>query len=252
MKLQSILAIALPVFLFSCGGGNTTESSNTEESTETTETTEEVVEAPEAKVVDAVCIWDKVSVRATPDPKGKWLTSMSIGEKVTFLGETQVDSVDKKTYYKVKLADDTEGWSRSEFVIPEGTVAVFLKDTEIYKRPDLLTKAEKQYSQMDIVAVKSTQDDWLEVTGKRAEGKWIEKGWVKSGNISQDQIDVAVAKFGTQALAQEDDDKKMEALQEILDNGDLASSQFIPVLAQIVSEMNSVEELPAIENDSVQ
>ncbi len=250
MKFQLISTIAIAGIFFSCGGGGTTTA--TEQPAESPETTEEVAEEPASKVVDAVCIWDKVSVRETPHPKGKWLTSMSIGETVTYLGESMEDSVENKTYYKVRLADETEGWSRSEFVIPEGTVAVFLEDTEIYKRPDLLTKADKQYSQMDIVAVKSSQDDWREVVGKRKEGKWIEKGWVKNGSLSQDAIDVAVAKFGAQALANEDIEKKKEALQEILDNGDLASSQFIPILSDILAELNTTEDLPEIEADSIQ
>lgn len=235
MKNLSILSLLL--FLFSCGSG----------STDTGETTSEAAEAIEQPVVvesQAVCIWNEVSVRETPNSKGKWKTSMSVGEKITFLGETAVDSLAKnREYFKVRLADGTEGWSVSDFIVVDGTVAVFLTDKDIYKRPDLLTKSDKKFNQMDIVAIKSEQDDWLEVTGKRFEGKWIDTGWVKKGELSQESIDIAVAKFASIAMAKEDESEKIESLEEIIGNSDFTSSSFIPMIQKKLEELTSPEEV---------
>lgn len=204
--------------------------------------------------VDAVCIWDKVSVREEPKATAKWKTSISVGEKLVFLGAEAIDSVDKnRKYYNVKLADGTEGWSVADFIVPEATVGVFLAENFIYKRPDLLTKTENRFSIMDIVAIKSVQDDWVEVTGKRSEGKWIESGWVKEGNISKESLDVAVAKFGKIAFDKSDIATQVEGLKEILDNSDFARSAFIPMIQERYNELSAPVNInPEQEIDSLE
>ena len=191
MKSSTILAALLIVIVMgACSSGG--ESNNQEP---------DAVAVPEAEpeiiATKAVCVWDQVSVRATPGPKGKWLTSISAGEILEYLGgDTTVTSDKKRTYTQVRLSDGTEGWSQKDFIIENGEVAVFLENNVIYKRPDLLTKSDKSFSQMDIVAIKSVQDDWVEVTGKRKEGTWLDSGWLKGSKLSKDATDVAVAKFG--------------------------------------------------------
>lgn len=207
------------------------------------ETAQEIV----LEEVEAVCIWDKVSVRETPSSKAKWKTSISIGESLTYLGKEELDSAEDKLYYNIRLADNTEGWSVADFIIPNGQVAVFVGQNDIYKRPDLLTKTNNKFSAMDIVAIKSTQGDWFEVIGKRSEGKWIDSGWVKSGNTSQEALDVAVAKFGRIALEEADDAKQVESLKEILDNADFSSSVFMPVIQAKYDELTAPEEVPMVQ-----
>ncbi len=237
MKNLSLLVIGL--LLFACGSQNSQseESANQDEST-SSEPVAIVEEKP------AVCIWDKVSVREAPKSDGKWKTSISIGETLTYMGENAVDSLDKnRRYSKVKLADGTEGWSASDFIIVDGRVAVFLVEKDMYKRPDLLTKSDKKFSQMDIVAIKSEQDDWVEITGKRSEGKWIENGWVKKGDLSETSIDVAVAKFASLAMNVEDESERTEKLQEILDNSDFSSSAFIPMIQGKLEELSTQDQV---------
>ena len=202
-----------------------------------------------AEEVEAVCVWDKVSVRTSPSSKGKWKTSISIGEKLFFLGMEETDSLDKeRKYVRVRLADGTEGWSSSDFIIPSATVGAFLEEASIYKRPDLLTKTDRKFDQMDIVAVKSKNDDWLEVVGKRKEGKWIDAGWVKNGNLTKKPVDIAVAKFARLALSEETEADQVERLKEIIDNGDFSSSSFIYSLREkynsfVLKEENGEEAL---------
>ncbi len=242
MKNLTFLTLTIPLFILGCasGGGEETTESTTSEPT------------PEVKEIASVCIWDKVSVRETPNEKGKWITSLSIGEKVTYTNISEVDSANDRTYLKIKLTDGTEGWSRDDFIIPESRPAVFVSNSDLYNRPDLLTKSDKQFSVMDIVAVEDKgEDGWAAVNGKRKEGKWIDNGWVKSENLSYNDVDLAAAKFVQQAMAVENPEEKLKALQEVANNSDLAGSIFIANVEELLNELaaDPVEE-STIEADS--
>ncbi len=243
MKRIIILCI-ISAIIYSCGDNKSSfeKVENEESKVVESKPTESILEESEA-----VCILDKLSLRESPSKQGKWITSISLGETVTFTGMQKKDSVSKNTFYKVKLAGGDEGWTRGDFIEIGGQVAVFLKNTEIYKRPDLLTKANKKYSQMDIVAVTNKQGDWVEVKGKRSEGKYIESGWIKSGSTSSDAIDIAAAKFGLAALAETDESKRLALLKDITGNDDLSSSKFIPVLQEILSSSLEAPEEEVIE-----
>jgi hypothetical protein len=186
----------------------------------------------------AVCIWDKVSLKDSPSDKGKWLAALSLGEKCTYLDDSKEDNSGKKpvTYYKVKLQDNQEGWVQSDFVILNSKPAAIVKETEIYSRPDLLTKTNKTYGIMDIVAVKSEQGDFIEIAGKRKAGKWIESGWVKSVNVSYADVDIAVAKYGSKALEISGRQNRNTALNEIINNPDYKSSVFISSMYKMVED----------------
>lgn len=127
-------------------------------------------------------------------------------------------------------------------------MAVFLDDKDLCKRPDLLTKSEKQFSKMDIVAVKDTKDDWVEVVGKRSGATWIDNGWVKSGGLSEESIDVATAKFARIALNAGSEDEKIRLINEILENPDLTTSSFISALQKEVQSL-TVETIEIEEED---
>lgn len=195
----------------------------------------------------AVCIWDRASLKETPEEKGKWLESLSLGEKCEYLDETKEDNSGTKPvqYYKVRLLGGKEGWVQSTLVALNSKPAALSQDAEVYSRPDLLTKTDKAFSKMDIVAVKGNQGDFLEVTGKRKEGKWIETGWIKANNVTYSDVDIAVAKFGGKALRMEDEAKKQVAIKEIVSNSDFSNSIFINELSVLISEQDTVEDSEA-------
>lgn len=229
----SVLLVGL-LLLLGCGGTSSQDAAEQEAENLITHT-------------EAVCIWDRVALRESPSEKGKWLASVSLGEKVTYLEETAVDSSGSRpiSYYKIALADGKDGWIRSDFVLLDGKPAVFLSATPYYSRPDLLTKTDRTFSMMDIVGIRDSQGDWIEVSGKRTGGTWIESGWIKSANISTKVVDIAVAKFASAALADADDKKKMEVLKEILENPDLSGSSFAVTLADIVRDLSfKADEIP--------
>lgn len=232
-NLLTILMLAAVIAFSACKNKNKTA---------TNESGEEIVIEQKG---DAVCIWDKVSLKETPANDGKWLAAISLGEKVDFLDdEKEVTTGDKTVkYLKVELQDGKQGWVQSDFIVVNGKPAAVLQDAVIYSRPDLLTKTGKSFSRMDIIGVKAEQNGFVEVAGKRKDGKWIESGWIKPANITTTEIDVAVAKYASKALAITDPTKKAEAINEILENSDLQSSVFMDELkSQISPSEGDVEE----------
>lgn len=189
----------------------------------------------------AVCLFDRASLKETPEDKGKWLEAISLGEKCEYLDDTKEDNSGGKTvkYYKIKLQGGKEGWVQANMFALSSKPAALNQDAEMYSRPDLLTKTGKMFKSMDIVAVKSTQGDFIEVMGKRKEGKWIESGWIKAGNVTYSDVDIAVAKFASKALQIKDPEKRKAAITEIVSNSDYSSSVFISELDQIINPSDS-------------
>jgi hypothetical protein len=185
---------------------------------------------------DAVCIWDNISLKESPGKDGKWLATVSLGEKCIYLDNSREETNgEKKTkYLKIRLQDGKEGWAQSDFIVLDGKPGVIIQDAVVYSRPDLLTKTDKSFSRMDIIGVKEAQNDFIEVAGKRKAGKWIEKGWVKEPNISYSEVDIAVAKYAAKALAIADKEKREAAVKEIVDNKDLQESVFIADLKDLL------------------
>lgn len=245
MIIKKLLGIgSFCCILLACG-----TQKNDAEVSATANDTVAVQEASEPTVSAGVSIWDKVSVRATPSGEGKWLTSLSLGESLTFLNEEGTDE-DGKIYYKIRLNDGKEGWVRSEFIVTDGKAAVFINDSDLYSRPDLLTKSSNKFSKMDIIAVKQTQDDWVEVTGKRSEGKWIDSGWIKASNISFEPVDIAMAKFAKPAIEEADINSREEKLEEILANVDLSSSVFVPDVKDALDQIKMSEDVPSADENT--
>ena len=234
--------LLLSTVMFSCS------PSENKSVVEDSSTPESEAENEVSNQVTAICIWDKVSVRKEPGAKTTYLTALSIGESLTYLG---IDSViDKKTYSKVLLNDGEEGWSRKDFLVPNAKSAVMISDVSLYSRPDLLTKTDKLFSAMDIVASIEVNGDWMNVKGKRAEGQWLDEGWVKTENVSFDPVDIATAKFAVKALELQGADQ-VEALRELISNQDLTNSKFMSSLVVKLTKLSESLEQAANETDSI-
>src|SRR5687767_4811978 len=94
--------------------GCTPTSEQSGQSTASTEATTPSAEASAPAAKQAVCIWKEISIKESPEEKGKYKTTIYLGEKISFTGDTATDlSTEKKNkYVKVKLIDNTEGWVR--------------------------------------------------------------------------------------------------------------------------------------------
>ncbi|WKV13366.1 hypothetical protein [Marivirga harenae] len=217
----------LTMGLMSCSGN---ETKNTEETT--------VQEEKPVEMVDAVSIWDGISVREEPNSEGKWVSSISLGEKIKLTGHTAVDSSEKnREYVEIRLGDDKQGWVVSDFV-EEGTAVTALKDVQVYKRPDLLTKTDNSFKPMDVMALIDTRDEWVEVKGKSQGETWFWSGWVKRTDLSDNEVDIAVAVYAQKAFEIEDEEKRSNAIQEIIENESFISSQF---MVDLKNELNKLQ-----------
>jgi uncharacterized protein YgiM (DUF1202 family) len=233
MKSLFYLSIVLSLFLFfSCKSG--ADKSPDDEKTDAAET-EEAIVAEEAPAVSIY--WGSLGLRDEPTRDSKWLTSIKMGEKFTALGITAMDSANNTEYVKVRLVDGKEGWTQSNLVVVNANAAVLVSNAEIYSRPDLLNKTDKNYSKMDVVAVIQSEGEWIEVKGKRAEGSWVESGWIKPINISYEEYDIAVALYTRMALEEKDASEKIIALEDILANQDLSKSELLPEVIRILDEV---------------
>lgn len=217
--------ITLFLLLLQCNGNKQTENKGNSDSTANN---------------TAVCVWDKTPVKDSPEESGKWIASLNLGEKCIYLDDSKEINTGTKSivYYKIQLQDGKEGWAQKDLIILNSRPAALVENAEIYSRPDLLTKTNNAFARMDIVAVKSTQNGFVEVTGKRKEGKWIESGWIKESNLTFENVDIAVAKFALNALKLTDEAKKAEEINKIISNPDFSKSIFIEELSSIVNSFN--------------
>lgn len=191
---------------------------------------------------DGVCVYEGVSLRSEPSSKtGKWLSGVSLGEKVKILGETTFDSTAKIEYTKIRLLDGSEGWASSNFIISNAKPAAITNVSYFYKRPDLSTVTANSFEALDLVAVTTELGDWLEVVGKRRKSQGIEKGWIHKGTISFDEKDVAVASMASRAMAQKDMAQRKKGLEAILNNPAVSGS---PLIADVQTLIGTVERIP--------
>ncbi|MDH5804380.1 MAG: SH3 domain-containing protein [Gemmatimonadota bacterium] len=201
------------------------------DSADTQETSE-----PESQVVatPAVNIWEGAGFREEPKSDGRWLSSLALGERVTFLGETATDSADDdREFYRLRLSDGREGWTVAYVVVLEAEPAAISEATSIYRRPDLLTVTENQFEPLDVIAVTGREGDWLEVVGNRRQ----KSGWIKSSSVSDDQVDIAVATLATNAFAEDDMADRQTKLEAILENSAFSTSLFIANVRDAISDI---------------
>lgn len=125
---------------------------------------------------NGVCVVP-ASIRAEADQNSKWLSSLSVGETVTLLGNPRKDPKDPKIeYVKVKLSDGTEGFVSTWCLVQGAYVAVVHRTVKIYKRPDLLADSNSSFEMLNIVAVDEEKGPWIRATGEnRAKSGWIER-----------------------------------------------------------------------------
>lgn len=160
-----------------------------------------------------VCIIENTSLRAEPSTKGKWTSSLALGETVKLEGAPIKDTADPKVeYIKVKLSDGTIGYASTWCIVRGAYVGVIQKPTKIYKRPDLLAESSQQFDLMNIVAVEEEKDNWIRVIG---EGR-AKSGWIQSEAIRKDKEDVVTAVLLRKALKDKGKNIPREEMEAIV------------------------------------
>lgn len=204
-----------------------------------------------AETTATVCVWDNVPLRAIPTRSGKWLSSISLGETVQWLGKTSIDSTDKnREYLNIKLSDGTTGWASSYGLIRDAKVGAIKAETPIYKRPDLLTITDKKFEMMDMLATTAEKGEWVKVVGEKRK----KSGWIKSENITTHSEDVAVAILASKKLQQTNEMTESEQIEQIIAETPYPESFFIKKLREKISdsETEDVKDTQPIPGDTVQ
>jgi hypothetical protein len=184
--------------------------------------------------IPSVCIWDITPVKLEPTQKGRWISSLALGEKVVWLSEEKVDSTDKSNkYLKVRLSDGKEGWVSDYTLATDAKPAVTIHKSIIYLRPDLVTVTNKEYAPMEFVAISMLENEWCEAKGLESK----KTGWIKSETVSIKDDDIAVALLAYKALAETNKDKKKEKIEAIINNPLFSKSLFIDTLKNVLSKI---------------
>jgi hypothetical protein len=235
--LKTILFISLISLLsFACNNGSSKDGKDGD----STVTADDVKNAPAD--VSAICLWSSLTLRETPDAKGKYKNTMYLGEKAIYMGQKVTDSTDKKSpkeYVKVKLTDGSQGWVQSTFVAIGAKTYVLRDKTKLYKRPDILSAGKDEFDKMQFVVVTEEQGEWVKIKGKKTADKWFKDGWVKSDRLVDSEVDVTVAILCERALLKDTQEKKIEALKEIVDNTDFSASMFINDVRTILDSLSN-------------
>ncbi|MEL6822726.1 MAG: hypothetical protein AAFP70_13265 [Calditrichota bacterium] len=203
---------------------------------------EEIVEEVTSEEVAAVCIWDGTSLRSIPKVKGRYLSGISLGEQVTWMGIARTDtSTSRKVeYLKIRLSDGTEGWASSSGIIRDASAGAVVQKTYVYLRPDLLTVTEKYFEPMEMVAISKEQEGWLEVVGSQRK----KKGWIRNdGGVSVEKADVAVAILASKAFEISNDSERRNKLKSLIENPQFENSVFISALRTMLSPEPTLREL---------
>ncbi|WP_318310571.1 SH3 domain-containing protein [Flagellimonas crocea] len=226
MKTGKIFTLLFTALLLNIGCNSKTEKGNgTNEGSEMSESGENESHESVDNKTSAICLWPKVGLRDKPGRKNtKYMTTIYFGESVAFLDEKRKGEDDKE-YLKVRLSDGSEGWVYEHLFAVGGELAIIEKETELYKRPDIMTFEGKKLEPMDMVVIfeNEEKEGWHEVTSMKRE----KKGWIQ-GDIDaiQNEIDVKLGILYWRAM-EESSEKKFELLENILANPNFKKSKLI-------------------------
>ena len=193
--------------------------------------------------VAGVCIWDGIAIREEPSRKALLISTLNLGESFYYLNTHAIDSSHKnQKYLNIELSDGTIAWAAEFGLIINAKTGVIKDKVPIYKRPDLLTISDEEFSPMDILAITEENDDWLKVIGEKKRLK----GWIKKPYVSVNEEDIAFALIAKRMLAAKDDKPLLDKIQNILDNNPYPTSIFVETLNKIAQEEKNKKRLEEI------
>lgn len=171
-----------------------------------------------------VCIVENTSLRTEPSTKGKWSSSLALGETVKLESSPIKDESDPKVeYIKVKLSDGTKGYASTWCIVRGAYVGVIQQNAKIYKRPDLLAESSHQFEMMNIVAIEEEKDNWIRVTGESRS----KSGWIQKDSIRKDKEDVVTAVLLRKALRGKGNNVPREEMEAIVATLPYQDSYFV-------------------------
>jgi hypothetical protein len=196
------------------------------------ESAEASEETPNKEVVksefSAHCIWEKVSVREEGLRSGNYLTSVYLGEKLTYLDSTSTDDSGERSidYKLVRLSDGTEGWIQEDFLAISQEVAVLGRDLAIHERPNMVSITDDNFNKLDYVVIEELTEGWAKIKGKREMDTWFVTGWVEDEYVYTSEELVVEALLYKRAKAEEDPEKRLQLMNNLKDRASDYGSEF--------------------------
>lgn len=239
------LLLAGSLLLVGCGGGEDPQSTDTEAPQEVdtaqvatgdTDTAQpspaKQASAESTKPVEGLGIYQGAPVRKSPGGDAEYVTSLNVGESITFLGETREGTRGDQTkeYSKIRLKGGDEGWVRSDMIATDATPAAVLRKAFLHERPTPMASTDEAFKAMDVVAVLDSQETWVKVKGIRRNQRWWDTGWLRPDALTGKTMDVTVAALWQKANAESDSTKRRKALKRITTNPSFEGSVFLDSL----------------------
>lgn len=245
MNKKSILLLAVCIaysgIQYGCGEKKSADKSAADSKQIEASKSDAVPEHKVAAQKEIVCVWDGVPVRATPGKSGKYLSSINLGEVIADLGESVVDSADKREYVKVRFSDGKEGWAPTYGLIKNASVAAIKTDATICKRPDLLTITKIVLKPMEIIAVTTAKDEWVEIASEQKK----KVGWIYKDAITTNKEDVTTAILINKKLAEKDEKTIAQKYEAIVAEAPFPNSVFITEIRKQLETMSAATEKSA-------
>lgn len=234
----------LGLFLVGCGGDEGSDNNNGGDDTEVDGGGSD---GHNADSDIAASTWEGHSLREEPGKKGKWLASVSFGEEMDLLGETEKG--DKYTYEKVRLTDGKEGWVRDDLIYKGGRMGAITENSQIYKRPSISNISDKEIDMASIIVVKQKKDEFTEFIAKNDKANNRARGWVLGeSTVTTKELDIAVAFRLSKALSEGNPVKRADQLQKIIDNSSFQESMFYSIAE---TEYQTASEGPDLAEDEL-
>lgn len=195
----------------------------------------------------AASTWEGHSLRAEASAKGKWLASVTFGETMELLGDSEKG--EKHTYEKVRLSDGKEGWVRDDLIHKGGTIGAIAQTSDIYKRPSISNISDKEIKAATVIVIKQRKDEFTEFIAKNDKANNRARGWVLgSTTVLTEEIDVAVAAQLSNAMAEVNPVKRKKLFQKIVNNSSFKDS---PLYELAEAKVENDEEAPKIADDEL-
>ncbi|MEO0581053.1 MAG: SH3 domain-containing protein [Bacteroidota bacterium] len=199
----------------------------------------------------AICMWPAAGLRKEPgrndytsDKENNYITAILYGEKVEVIPDVEPVEKGNRMYMKVRLSDGTEGWVHDYIFERYAQLGVVTMETEIYRRPDLMTLRDTRLQPGQIVvvindpSVPKVNSNWYHISSY----KKIPKGWIHQGNhITMHIRDVRAALLLARAKGIRSKEKRLARLNEILETDGMTESPIRPFVSAAIQELDGIE-----------
>jgi len=183
-----------------------------------------------------VCAWPKVGLRETPGRGGEYLQTIYFGERIRKISNEERSS-GGRDYIYVETRSGNAGWVYDYLFIEGGGLVTLLENKTIYDSPSAVSATTETFRAGELLILSNYQGgNWVELISSEKK----RTGWVKGiDEVSYNDIDIKFAKLLRDALAEENETKRLRELEKIRRMPDLESSAFEPIITYATLDYNT-------------